>query len=284
MSVELNIDADTLMQMMGGSQPEGSINQPSTETQSDPPARKRRPAGKLPRVVEEARQRQEEERARRAQMEAASRGKSNSSVPNQKGSVSPLEMPTYESAEGRRRVIIGGRVRYVPAQSGVTMVPPSILPDFDDVIQPVKVDMPQAPRTPNRPSSLTRVPRPPVSDRDTPRLPRFIADKVQAEARQRAVSSARTLAEVRRIRMAQDVEPIVGDDVRKYTLSQLRAARAKQLREERTLLKTVASQGPKETPREKILNDPTLSNIAKAVAIRKLSNDPRRTLTLRRDE
>jgi hypothetical protein len=284
MSLELNIDGDSLEAMINGIQLP-SQNSTSQDDNTATPAKKSqyvpRPRGTPPRMIQEAQRRQAEEAERRAKMNPSKNTtvKISRSSPN----VNPNDLSTLQPTPAMRRVIIAGRVKYIPAPLNRSeMISSDSLPN----ISPVKIEMPEEVRR-SVPAMIARRmsnsgPRLSLSgsqtSQRTKKIPSFIAKKMNEEARQHAIRSARTLDEVRKIKLAQQIEPIEGDDIRKYTIAQMRAMRAQQARDARIHNQHNRVE-PQESAADKIKNDPNMSNLAKAIALKRLANRPRKTLS-----
>lgn len=287
MSLELNIDGDSLEAMINGLQlptQDSSSETPSSSTSTTSQPRAVRPRGAPPRMVQEAQRRQAEEAERLARMNPNKKTKGGRG--SQASYTDPVELPSFQSGPATRRVVVAGRVKYIPVNSSpLEMIAPASLP----VIPPVSIEMPEAIR--RIPASVARrasnsgvgsLRRASQAPQRAQRIPSFIAKKMNDEAKLNAIRSARSLNEVRRIKLAQEIEPSIGDDVRKYTLAQMRAVRAQQARDARQLNQNLRTE-PQESAADKIKSDPNLSNLAKAIALKRLADRPRRNIALKRE-
>jgi hypothetical protein len=108
------------------------------------------------------------------------------------------------------------------------------------------------------------------------KMPGLVMKHLQDQAKQNALTNARSLRDLQKIKMAQELDIDMTTDPRKLMMNEMRKMRAMQRRDMSKASKPVPR---KETPIDRIRNDPNMSALAKEMAIADLSRN-RKTMKM----
>lgn len=198
------------------------------------------------------------------------------------------------SQEGMRRVIVAGKVKYLPMKPMETPpktdeqknpdnhvqkvfdVEPSKIMEIKSV-SPLLLEKLMEESKPTT-GKIVRAKENADNSKNGSagkKIPRKYAIQIENDIKKQTVKNVRNFSDLRRIKAMQDIAPDTEIDVSKASIAELRKLRIEQRKKELAELKKKAEANKKETAIQDILKNDKLSKFAKTIAIKNLSINSR---------
>lgn len=207
----------------------------------------------------------------------------------------PIAAPTNDGTVQMQRMIVGGKVKYVPVKTTPVVdtepVPTQAIEEVteeiteDDVVAEEPKKLPpkiaanmerynkEAEKKGNAPTVR------PQQNKKSSKVPSRYAQHIEKEVKQSTTKNVRNFTELRKIRLMDDLQ--VDSDVNKTSMIELRKLKMEQRKSELIAAKKLTEANKKESAVKNILNDEKMSKFSKTVAIKNLSVNSRNQKTNR---
>lgn len=209
----------------------------------------------------------------------------------------PVTALTSDGTTQMQRMIVGGKVKYVPVKTAAVIdtepIPTQVIEEViekvtEDQIEAVAEEPKKLP--PKIAANMERYNKEAEKKGNTPtvrpqqtkkssKVPSRYAQHVEKEVKQSTTKNVRNFTELRKIRLMEGLQ--VDSDINKTSMIELRKLKMEQRKSELIAAKKLTEANKKESAVKNILNDEKMSKFSKTVAIKNLSVNSRNQKTNR---